>query len=60
VVVSWHGGSRSGLAARKMALADETLDRILASMRAAFGGGERCEGERIVAFRATVQRDAVG
>jgi ubiquinone/menaquinone biosynthesis C-methylase UbiE len=56
VVVAWHGGSRPGMAARKLALADATLDRILASMRAAFGSGERYDGERIVAFRTVVSR----
>ena len=59
VVVSWHGGTRPGVAARSMVLGDETLDRILGSMRAAFGTGERYDGRRIVAFRASVPPDAV-
>jgi SAM-dependent methyltransferase len=59
VIVAWHGGSRPGLVARKLALPDETLDRILAGMRVALGAGERYDGDQIVAFRATVPPDAV-
>ncbi len=54
VVVTWHGGSDVRWIASKLVLPGEVLDHILATMREEFGGGERHDGEHVVAFRAEV------
>ena len=55
VVVAWHGGAQPRFVARRLVLPGNALDTILASMRAAFGSGERYDGQRIVAFQASVR-----
>ncbi|SFH57883.1 Methyltransferase domain-containing protein [Actinopolymorpha cephalotaxi] len=51
-VVTWHGGARPRFVARRMLLADDVLDRIVTSMRAAFGAAELHRGDRLVAMLA--------
>ncbi len=51
-VVAWHGGARPRFVARRMVLPDDVLDRIVASMRVAFGAAELHQGDRLVAMLA--------
>lgn len=51
-VVTWHGGDRPRFVARRILLTDDVLERVVASMRAAFGAAELHRGERLVAMLA--------
>ncbi|MGH3646554.1 MAG: class I SAM-dependent methyltransferase [Micromonosporaceae bacterium] len=53
LVVAWHGGATPTRIARRLALPDDVLDRILDPMRHAFGSGERRATGHLDVFLAT-------
>ena len=53
LVVAWHGGETPTGMARRLALPDEVLDRILDRLRHVFGSGERRTLRHVELLQAT-------
>jgi SAM-dependent methyltransferase len=53
VLVAWHGGKRRSLAARRLALPEDRLDRISEGLGTLFAGVARHELDDLTVFTAT-------